>query len=45
MSIVRVVESLGVILLLMNIEVRSCSSSSGIVGVVIGEARLAIHII
>ena len=45
MSIVGVVVSLGVILLLMSIVVRSCSSSSGIVGVVIGEARLAIHII
>jgi hypothetical protein len=44
MIIVGVVVSTGVILLLM-IELRSCSSSSGIVGVVIGEPRLAVILI
>jgi hypothetical protein len=45
MIIMGVLVSPGVILLLMRIVVRSCSSSTGIVRVVFGEARFAIHII
>jgi hypothetical protein len=45
MSIVGVLVNPGVVILLMRFEVRSCSSSSGIIRVVIGEARLALIII